>query len=122
MSATVIFLAVTTATASPLTVKTPLYTVRMEQASNKMNFLPTEMNGFTYTAEKGYTMNYDILECYCAEPLIVTWQPTCEFYPTCDTCETCVTCGTCYPDTCPWTKWINCRNTQVYPTCDWPGC
>jgi hypothetical protein len=45
-----------TVTASALP-STPLYTYRMEQASNKMHFLPTEMNGFTYIAEKGYTLD-----------------------------------------------------------------
>ncbi|KYK30243.1 MAG: hypothetical protein HXS48_10710 [Theionarchaea archaeon] len=39
---------------------TPLYMYRMEQMSNKMNFLPTEMNDFAYTAEEGYILSYDI--------------------------------------------------------------
>ncbi|MGD2249493.1 MAG: hypothetical protein PVF58_13895 [Candidatus Methanofastidiosia archaeon] len=47
-------------TVTPLTAglmsDTPLYTVRMEQVCNKMNFL-TEQNTFTYATTHGYSLN-----------------------------------------------------------------
>ena len=52
-------LAVTCVTASTSLCNTPLYTFRIEQASSKMNFLPTAMNEFTSTTEKGYNLTYD---------------------------------------------------------------
>lgn len=102
-SVAVVLLVATTVTASPSRINTPLFTFRMEQSSSKMNFLPTEMNTFTYTTESGYGLNSDILGCCGADPLIMTFQYTCEFY---DTCETCIsTCAyTCNPTcTSPWT-------------------
>jgi hypothetical protein len=60
ISVAITFCTVTFATASSLTLNTPLYIVRMEQASSEMNFLPTEVNGFTYTAVKGCELTYDI--------------------------------------------------------------
>ena len=117
-------LAVTCAMASPWT-NTPLYAVRMEQASNKMNFLPTTMNGFIYTAKQGYNLDYEIAGCCSVEPLsdkptspqhICKWTDpysTCSGY-TCwlscgGTCETCaVTCpSTCNP-TCTGSTCITC--------------
>jgi hypothetical protein len=112
ISIAIVSLAITTVTASLSTSNTPLYTFRMEQSSSKMNFLPTEMNTFTYTTENGYGLNYDILGCCGAEPLIMTYQYTCEFYPTCETCNTCSTCSTC--STCGgWT----CDPTGCQITC-----
>lgn len=121
---TIAFLVAATVAASPwISSNTPLYTYRMEQASSEMDFLPTEKNDFTYTTEGGYNLNYDVLGC-CDDqnPLIQTWQYTCEFYETCDTCSTCSTCSTCpatcpntCQNTCPYTCWntcpVTCRNT-----------
>jgi hypothetical protein len=111
VSIAVISLAATAVTASSFSSYTPLYTLRMEQASSEKSFLPTSTNAFTYTAEKGYTWNYDISEGCCgATPLIMTFQPTCEFYNTCDyTCtSTCPsTCSTC-PVTCSYSCAYTC--------------
>jgi hypothetical protein len=150
-SVAVTFLAITCVTASFQTTNTPLYTVRMEQASSKMNFLPTEMNEFTYITEKEYNLDYCITgrcnshgggdvtpllpytcstcdEYYCEEPTHCGTCVTC--YSTCQsscggTCSTCtgLTCeGTCYPTECDWTQWIDCDYTLVFPTCYWPNC
>ncbi|MBU7026332.1 MAG: hypothetical protein HXS48_05270 [Theionarchaea archaeon] len=139
-----VFLAITCVTASSWTSNTPLYTLRMEQASSKMNFLPTERNTFTYETEGRYVLNscgycdgakplnpYTCATCdeyYCDNPSLCygTCYSTCP--GTCSTCVTCNTCsgptceGTCYPTECPWTQWVNCKYTQVFPTCYWPGC
>jgi hypothetical protein len=123
---------------------TPLYTVRMEQASSKMSFLPTEIHGFTYTAEKGLTLNRDSFQ-YCS--LVVPCAPTdggggetC--YPQCDTSQpTCNTCAETCPNTCfatcPDTCWNTCPLTcddlkciitciytclTCYSTCEGPTC
>ncbi len=125
VSIVVAFCAITYVTASSFAA-TPLYTVRMEQASSKMNFLPTTVNEFTYTAENGYTVNYAVAG-YCGGiiPLISGGVNTCETCddPTCwntcpDTCEptcpnTCmgVTCSTCMQPTCE-----TCESTCPY-TC-----
>jgi hypothetical protein len=45
--------ALTTATTG---ISTPLFILRMEQASSGMNFLPTAMTQFMYVTEKGYTV------------------------------------------------------------------
>lgn len=104
------FLVLSTLTASSL-IGTPLYTVRMEQASSKMSFLPTDVNGFTYSTENGYTLNYDAAG-YCGGTLLEitvgkTCDGTCVIDPTCpQTCRyTCddPTCGNTCPDTCPLT-------------------
>ncbi|MGD2248114.1 MAG: hypothetical protein PVF58_06880 [Candidatus Methanofastidiosia archaeon] len=138
--------------ANPQIFSTPLYTLRMEQASNKMNFLPTKTNGFMYTAESGYTLTCAITgyrggvtplntkpgDTYCESCIPETCEETCDWtcFETCpntceDTCEgpTCpYTCsgptceGTCTPSGCPWTEWPNCEYTKVYPTCVWHGC
>jgi hypothetical protein len=138
-------LAVTLVTATPLASKTPLYTYRMENASSKMNFLPTTMNSFIYTAEKGYTVNYSNLECSeCgggASPLVLTCS-TCDLdvcyetvCPTCpDTCPyTCGggnTCSSTCPATCPATCITTCSGTTCSatscpdkcPWTEWPDC
>lgn len=146
----VAFLAMTCITALPRMTSTPLYTVRMEQASSEMNFLPTEMNTYVYTAAKGYNLNCCITgRCSCSggdvNPLLPYTCGTCDEYyceePThCGTCVTCYStcqssCGgtcstcsgstcedTCYPTECDWTQWIDCNYTLVFPTCYWPGC
>lgn len=100
-SAVFVALAVTCVASSSVNT-TPLYTLRMEQASSKMHFLPTAVNGFTYTTEKGYICG--IVGC-CNGTLLGTF----------DTCSECTTIEiTCY--TCPPTSWSTCPNTCLY-TC-----
>ena len=114
-------LAVTVAAANPLLVGTPLYTVRMEQASSNMNFLPTEVNSFTYITENGYTLTHDVVgscggiplwtspytECTC----VVSCWDTCPCNPTClPTCP-----ETCDSPTCPYTCEHTCRYTCEKP-------
>ena len=143
-SVAIVLLAAVAVTASS-SISTPLYTVRMEQVSSKMNFLPTQMNGFTYTAEKGSILNYNVSNRCFAAPLAPTngggetcWPQCDTSQPTCSTCdetcsstcpytcsgETCSdTCGqkvtcdwyTCYVPTCDW-------YTCYVPTCYWPTC
>jgi hypothetical protein len=81
---------VTAVTARGWTLHTPLYRVRMEQASSEMNFLPTDMSTFTYTAEKGYTLDYCAAGGCGVVPLATGPVGTCE------TCE-----YTCDDPTCP---------------------
>lgn len=103
--------AVTFVTASSQT-SSPLYTIRMEQVSSGMHFLPTEKNEFTYTTQKGYTLHHDVK--YCTEPQTV--DETCQ-----TTCETCHhTCETCVEDTCPLTCDTCTHNCD--PTCTGPTC
>lgn len=117
ISGAAVILTVTMAMAIPAASNTPLYTVRMEQASSQMNFLPTERNTFTYSAEKGVELNYDVTE-YCSIEPLSTHEWTC-VDSTCGgtLCSTCVnTCGsTC--KTCPYQT---CGSTCYYPTCQ--GC
>lgn len=109
ISVALLSLMVAVVTASSSMSYTPLYTLRMEQVSSEKSFLPTSTSTFTYTAEKGYILNYDISEGCCGvTPLIMTFQPTCEFYNTCDTCSTCT--YTC-PITCRVTCRCSCQNT-----------
>jgi hypothetical protein len=119
MSIVAVSLVIAAATSS-LMAHTPLYTVRMEQACNKMNFLPTEMNNFTYTTENGYNLNYDVSE-YCSGAKPLGTDATC--HPSCDdTCEaTCrgLTCWSTCPDTCQETCPETCGQKV---TCDWPTC
>ena len=79
---------------------TPLYTFRMEQQSSEMNFLPREMNKFSYTAELGCSLDYEVRECCGAEPLL----PPQSGIDTCSPQETCErTCPISCFGTCPWT-------------------
>jgi hypothetical protein len=132
-------LAITCVTAHSLISNTPLYTLRMEEASNKMNFLPTAMNEFTYLTEEGYKVNHEVSGFCSTEPLDhctsfyttcgVTCPSICE--PTSDTCNgyTCddtscqSTCDTCL-DTCPYTCWSSCSTCSTCAgggyTCDGP--
>ena len=137
-------LAVALVTATPLASKTPLYTYRMESASSKMNFLPTTMNSFIYTAEKGYTV-YNNLECsecgggasplfltcntcdldLCDETICATCPATCPY--TCGGGSTCSsTCPATCPATCPITcSGETCSDTSCPVKCDWtewPNC
>lgn len=119
----VVSLAVTWVAADFETSDTPLYMFRMEQASNKMGFLPTKITEFTYTAEYGYYQNCNILG-NDGEILFITTEVTC--IPV--TCE--VTCpdtcwGTCDDPTCVFTcgdtHWSTCPDTceQTCPdTCE----
>lgn len=143
-------LTITAVTATPWASGTPLYAYRMEQASNKMNFLPTQMTTFTYIAEKGYTVHYGVISGGQSDPLhitagptacedceTVTWPYTCEWscwFSTCpaNTCSN--TCYTCPEDTCnstctsPWTCHkstcaYTCNDTCTSPwTCQHSGC
>ena len=106
-------LLVSTAMASPQITDTPLYTYRMEQESSRMNFLATERNTFSYTAESGYELNYDtiggwvfirrieIVSCggyVCFFAVACTYEGgTCYYLLTCNTCNP----PTCSPTTCP---------------------
>ncbi|MBU6996543.1 MAG: hypothetical protein HXS41_15370 [Theionarchaea archaeon] len=110
------------ATATSLMADTPLFTLRMEQVSSKMSFLPTVMNGFTYHTENGYTFS-NCAAGYCGGAGLLGTDATC--HPTCDTCaatcpDTCYnTCpDTCY-NTCPDTCVATCVATCPY-TCDDP--
>lgn len=106
VSAAIVSLVVACVSASSLP-NTPLYTLRMEQTSSKMNFLPTAMNEFTYTAEAGYTLGCDVSGGRGA--ILRGTDATC--HPTCSTCP--LTCDETCPDTC--------ENTCPY-TCDDPTC
>lgn len=93
----VILAATTFVTASSSTFNAPLYTYRMEQASNRMSFLCTEMNGFTFEAREGFMLDYNVKGVFPAKPL-----------GTLDTCfETC-------PQSCLFTS---CPETHVQLTC-----
>ena len=137
ISAAIAFCAVTAVAASPKRgVNAPLYTFRMEQASSNMNFLPTAVNAFEYTTEKGYVLDCDTGGC-CTNGGVVydtgcytCPDDTCEHCPTyfpaqtCDyTCpETCpVTCHETCPvtceHTCPYTCKLTCADTCPY-TCE----
>lgn len=93
---------------------TPLYNLRMEQHSNKMNFLPTAVNSFSYTTENGCILN-SCVTGYCGTVPMGT-------YATCHTCiDTCedTSCGTCDDPTCPDTCQVTCPYTvcTCYGSC-----
>lgn len=124
-----VFLVVTYATAS-FSVNTPLYRYRMEQSSSKMNFLPTALNTFDYTVEKGYQVKCDVLGNGIADEgdvgtdsVVITCETT--GYTCLPTCAS--SCpDTCWP-TCPNTCWYTCVYTCniTCSTCDvtcFPGC
>lgn len=115
-----VLLAVACVTASSFKAYTPLYVLRMEQASSEMNFLPTTVNDFLYSAENGVTVNCSV-SGYCSV-LPMGTDATC--HPSCQTCaQTCPV--TCY-DTCPYTCLYTCNDiTCGYTcpcTCDDPTC
>jgi len=126
-SVAIVLLAAVAVTASS-SISTPLYTVRMEQVSSKMNFLPTQMNGFTYTAEKGSILNYNVSNRCFAAPLAPTngggetcWPQCDTSQPTCSTCSQ--TCSSTCPDTCPNTCSSTCPVTCVTcETCEGETC
>lgn len=125
--------------AHPSLLHSPLYSIRMEQASSNMNFLPRSASEFIYTAQNGYNLNYSAQCSTCVRPLEITWEgdPTCSTCDqetcygttceptlcggnTCSTCTqpTCETCETCY--TCP-TQVSTCATCYQYtckPTCE----
>lgn len=84
ISAALVSLAITAVIATETSSKTPLFTYRMEQKSNQMNFLSTEINEFTYTAESEYTLKFDNIHGNMdknAMKFVV--QPDGTYYPTC---------------------------------------
>jgi hypothetical protein len=119
--------AITSVTANSfLLSNTPLYAFRMEQQSSGNNFLPTSANGFNYSAEGGYNLNYGNGGCLCSlgaklfAPLtcMTCDEEMCEeptiCYGTCSTCQGSTCCSTCYytcANTCS-----TCVNT-CYNTC-----
>jgi hypothetical protein len=114
MSIVLVFVAVAATTARPGTSPaTPLYTYRMEQASNDMNFLPAEGNGFTFTTKGGHAVNYDIVVYHDYDELLSTGcKPSCisTCYSTCvSTCNS--TCVSTCPQTCVSTCSSTCLNT-----------
>lgn len=129
ISAVLTGFAITAVLASSWTFATPLYTVRMEQASSRMNFLPTEMKGFTYMTERGCSLNYDSLGYCSVSPLSdrpTSPQILCKWtdpYSTCQsTCSTCPvtcpeTCYTCLVETCPDTCPMTCGGSTCNPPC-----
>lgn len=132
MSVALALLAITFVTAHSLALITPLYTVRMEQASNKMHFLPAAVNHFTYTTEKGNTLNCDVTGCCDAEPFIRTdgpWETclgscgTCVASQECGTCSTCSTCSTqCGQNTCGYTCPETCATCVFGCPTQWTLC
>jgi hypothetical protein len=113
MSILAVSAAMTFVAASSSASNTPLYTYRMEQTSSKMNFLPTAMNPFAYTTEKGYQLNIDIAGCCSISNQPSTEEETCE---TCDPGEYTCSSHTCWSTcllvhTCQSTCWHTCPNT-----------
>ena len=111
-------IAVAAVTASSLP-NTPLYTVRMEQASYKMGFLPTAVNEFAYTTAHGYTVQYDAGKATIIPLEPPTEVPTCPYTCDDDTCQ-----QTC-PDTCWSTCSSSCGGTcpaTCEPTCEQQTC
>lgn len=113
----VVLFAVTAVTAVP-SLNTPLYTYRMEQTSNKMNFLPYKLNTYMYITEKGYYVNYGGFK------ITSDGGGTDSVINTCSgTGHTCNGAETCY-STCPYTCWITCWNTclETCPHTCWETC
>lgn len=85
---------------------TPLYTVRMEQISSEMHFLPTAVTQFSYVTEKGYTLTGNL-----TNGVIPLEEPTVPY--TCpETCDD-LTCES----TCPNTCWNTCDDPTCLDTC-----
>lgn len=148
ITVTIIFFAITciTATSYMKSNETPLYILRMEQASSKMSFLPTVVSEFTYSTEKGYVLKCGPIRA-CEEDFIESTEAPCDTRETdglctyyeitcgssCETCETCYTCepscgGSCEPTcstcppTCPYTCPATCPVTCDGYTCDQTSC
>lgn len=111
IAAVIVLVSVITAvTAASSILNTPLFMYRMEQASSEMNFLPTAMNTFIYTTEKGCTLQYNDFGEYCGDitPEAFTWltcTKTCYGSTQGCGCEPTITCNhtfcTCMPPPCP---------------------
>ena len=128
MSIVVISLVASFVTAGSLMAESPLFNLRMEQHSSKMNFSPSTGNGFTYTTDKGYILNCTVGNCCGKGIVLLCTDATC--FPTClstcpNTCETCegqYTCGSTCSSTCPYTcDDPTCPDT-CWETCDDPTC
>lgn len=106
VSVAIMLSAITIITANPYMPNTPLYTLRMEQASSKMNFLPTEGNDFTYTTERGYNLDYGAVGSSSEiQSDVSVW--------TCPTrCQN--TCRNTCPDTCPYTCKFTCQPSIMF--------
>lgn len=122
-------LAVMCVTAAPWIVNTPLYTYRMEQASDRMSFLPTSMNTITYTTDERSTLICEVTACYSAQSFD-TDLPTCEnmtcltYAVTCSTCSgyTCESPCDTFVDTCEATcEGLTCEGTCSGLTCQTCG-
>ncbi len=110
MSIVLVLLAVTAVIATPIIVSTPLFTYRMEKESGSLNFLPTKINGFTYSAEKGCTVSSTVSGFYGVKGPGTYGSITCKTagqtcgetcVESCNTCETCTTCSSpCTVSTC----------------------
>jgi hypothetical protein len=101
---TAVLLAVSVTASS--SVDTPLFIYRMEQSSIKMHFLPTTMNTYIYTTEKGYYVNYD------GFGIVNDGGGTDSVINTCGQGQTCDGGPTCQ-ETC----WYTCVETSCQPTC-----
>lgn len=118
-------LAAALVTASTQTANTPLYTIRMEQASSKMNFLPAAVNEFTYDTESGYNLVYGALGCR-VDPVALTEIPCYLTDVTCvkTACLSCSTCGSTCGYTCGCTCGFTCDTcvatcgNTCNPTCN----
>ena len=112
-------LAVNAVGARPSTSDTPLYTLRMEEASSEMNFLPTEMNTFTYTAEKGFTVGQKISTWSSEVHKFRDSAIVCPTVNTCFTCSTCDSCLICHTiSNCPTEGSSTCEQTEcILETC-----
>ena len=97
--------------ANPQISDTPLYTFRIEQASNEMNFLPTTVNTFTYLAEEEYTLEYGPPELRDSTNPLSTFEWTCIDSTCGNTCNTCYSC------------WLTCEaSKRTCPSTSCPGC
>jgi len=103
----IVVLTVAFVASGSLAANTPLYTVRMEQASSKMNFLPTERSNFVYTTEEGCNLNCNAVGCCNGAKLLGTDY----------TCYLTIPCVTCNGGTCSYTCPYTCGNTCDDPTC-----
>jgi hypothetical protein len=121
------FLAAAAVTADSSILSTPLYTYRMEQASDTMNFLPTEQSTFTYTAKQGCNLNCRA-ENHCGEGILSTTGLetcygyfTCQGYYTCSqTCEGYTHGGSTCLTTC--LNWWTCTQYTCDLSCDGYTC
>lgn len=128
LCAAFLLLAASAVTASSLAPESPLYLLRMEQMSSKMNFLPTAVNGFTYLTEGGYNVNSGFRGCFVEPGPPATHVQTCNpptcYYTcqgmgwTCDATGCLSTCITCVGETCPSTCEYTCDDPTCAETCE----